>query len=151
VEGLAENTGLALVVSVVALATLLARILESVVSHLLEERRNRKNGKRKTSLPVKGGATTTDLALQSVALNDIHGDLDETRRIVYDTKAAVTKDLPHTLVRVDEKLGDLILAGKETNRELEKELRDLRRSIENNSAATKALHNFLASQQNNRS
>lgn len=139
-----NGTVLGVLAAAIALSTILARVVEKLVDKALERRKNghyrSKEGGHKKALELK--SSTTDLALQAQTLNTVIEDLDEVKRIVYDNKAAMTKDLPHVLERMELKQSDIL----ENGRDQLKELQELRRAIDNNTSATKALHNFLARQ-----
>lgn len=139
-----DNTTLiAIIAGTVGVAQVLARVLEKLVSGLLEQLK-KKNGKG-SSTKEKAGVTT-DLALQGQTLESLGKELDETKRVVYDVKAMATKlveqhEHPNKTGFGTERIEGLYTDG---HKEVLSELRELRRAIDNNSAATKALHNFLA-------
>lgn len=137
-----DNTTLiAIIAGTVGVGQILARVVEKLVTGLLEERKERKkNSKRALDPGKEKGGSTTDLALQQRDLAEMATELDETKRVAYDTKAAVTKDLPHFLERMEGKLDSSV----DRDKEVLQELRTVSRATDNNTAATKALHNFLA-------
>ena len=123
----------------VALATLLTRVIEKLIK---DRRKDAETASKYPKLTRSGN--TTDIALQSNSIRVLTEDLAELRKAVYDIKSTTTKDIPHTLERLEGKIDAVVSFQKEEATEMNKVLRGLKNSLDGNTSATSALKDFLA-------
>lgn len=119
------------IVAGIAVTQGLVKIVELLVKHLIEQRNKKKlkdlDPEERALMPFKKGFTV-DLALQRNSIQELRDDLHD----VGDQ----LEDLPILKERFD--------AMMKKQDEINGKLDAVHRAIDNNSAATKALHNFLA-------
>lgn len=141
---------IAIIGGVVGVFTILSKVLESLVSHILSERRNKASSvanlaaRRETT--SKAGYTA-DLAVQRRALDDVQDDLGQIEQLVREVKTGLTKDVPYSMAKIDTKITTTQQDIQELQRgirELQSVLSGLRTSLDGNTTATKSLYELLA-------
>ena len=136
-EGFGTGGFIGLIAGIVAITTIVARVLDRLVIYVIEDKR-KKN--KEEALSARTGGYTTDLAVQRRVMEEVQDDLEKVRDLSREETTALSKDIPHLIAQ--------LLAKHDLTHDNIRELRNafalLQSALEGNTAATKALYDLLA-------
>lgn len=134
-----------IITAVVAITTILARLVEKVVDHLLSKKKKEPEQSSLNGASPKG--YTTDLAVQRQIMQEVQGDVDRVRDVLSDltataneTRSALRNNVPDMIDQLKEQ--HKITQGNVV--EIIRSFRQIERALTMNTNATNRLHDLLA-------
>ena len=134
-EKLDFTTLLAIIGSVVGVFTVLARVIENLVVHVLDSRKNPPK-----SVKVVSTKYTTDLAVQRRAIDEVQEDVEKIENMIRAVETTTSKDLPYQI----EQIGTRLTHIHEELHKLQAVFEQVRPAMEGNTQATDRLYDLLA-------